>query len=133
MGKLEEAKGILTAIGMPKAQTNDRSAYVLLALSNLFEGSAWSKAEKLSMRIVDMMSFMSQNYEKRYKPNTRETIRKYTIHQFVDSAIAERSTDSADQPTNSPNYGYHLTNEMLSLVQTYGRAGSSVSLTSKAN
>jgi len=120
VGKLEEAKGILTAIGMPKAQTNDRSAYVLLALSNLFEGSAWSKAEKLSMRIVDMMSFMSQNYEKHYKPNTRETIRKYTIHQFVDSAIAERSTDSADQPTNSPNYGYHLTNEMLSLVQTYG-------------
>ena len=120
MGKLEEAKGVLTAIGMPKAQTNDRSAYVLLALSNLSEGTSWSFAEKPTMRIVDLMNFMSENYEKHYKPNTRETIRKDTIHQFVDGAVAERNTDSADRPTNSPNYSYCLTDEMLSLIQTYG-------------
>jgi len=120
VGKLEEAKGVLTAIGMPKAQTNDRSAYVLLALSNLSEGTSWSFAEKPTMRIVDLMNFMSENYEKHYKPNTRETIRKDTIHQFVDGAVAERNTDSADRPTNSPNYSYCLTDEMLSLIQTYG-------------
>ena len=120
MGKLEEAKGILAAIGMPKAQTNDRSAYVLLALSNLIEGASWKTAEKTAMRIVDMMNFMSSNYGKLYKPNTRETIRKDTIHQFVDGAVAERNTDSANRPTNSPNYSYCLTDEMLSLIQTYG-------------
>ena len=120
MSKLEEAKGILTAIGMPKAQTNDRSAYVLLALSSLTENMSWSIAKKPAMRIVDMMNFMSENYEKHYKPNTRETIRKDTIHQFVDGAVAERNTDSANRPTNSPNYSYCLTDEMLSLIQTYG-------------
>ena len=119
MGKLEEAKGILTAIGMLKAQTNDRSAYVLLALSNLAEGSSWSSAEKPAMRIIDMMNFMSENYGKHYKPNTRETIRKDTIHQFVDGAVAERNTDRAGRPTNSPNYSYCLTDEMLYLIQAY--------------
>jgi len=120
MSKLEEAKGILSAVGMPKAQTNDRSAYVLLALSNLREGTPWQKATRSEMRIVDVMNFMQVHYGKEYKPNTRETIRKDTIHQFVDAAVAERNTDSANRPTNSPNYCYCLTFEMLSLVQSYG-------------
>ncbi|MDR1915880.1 MAG: hypothetical protein LBQ58_04825 [Synergistaceae bacterium] len=120
MSKLEEAKGILAAIGMPKAQTNDRSAYVLLALADLKEENNWAKAEKPEMRIIDMMNFMAANYGKEYKPNTRETIRKDTIHQFVDGAVAERNTDSADRPTNSPNFCYCLTNEMLQLVKSYG-------------
>lgn len=120
MGKLEEAKGILAAIGMPRAQTNDRSAYVLLSLSNLKETDIWSHANKPEMRIVDMMNFMSEHYGKTYKPNTRETIRKDTIHQFVDAAVAERNTDSMERPTNSPNYCYRLTDEMYTLVKTYG-------------
>jgi hypothetical protein len=120
MGKLEEAKGILAAIGMPKAQTNDRSAYVLLSLANLKETDPWSHADKPEMRIVDMMGFMSENYGKVYKPNTRETIRKDTIHQFVDGAVAERNTDSTNRPTNSPNYCYRLADEMLALIKNYG-------------
>jgi hypothetical protein len=120
MGKLEEARGILSAIGMPKAQTNDRSAYVLLALADLKENTNWAKAAQPEMRIVDMMKFMQANYGKEYKPNTRETIRKDTIHQFVDAAVAERNTDSAGRPTNSPNYCYRLTKEMLCLLQSYG-------------
>ena len=120
MSKLEEAKGILSAIGMPKAQTNDRSAYVLLALADLKENISWTDAAQPEMRIVDMMNFMQVNYGKEYKPNTRETIRKDSIHQFVDAAVAERNTDSANRPTNSPNFCYRLTNEMLGLIQAYG-------------
>jgi len=99
MGKLEEAKGILSAIGMPMAQTNDRSAFVLLSLANIKEDDNWQSAEKPDLRIVDMMNFMFEHYDKVYKPNTRETIRKDTIHQFVDGAVAERNMDSADRPT----------------------------------
>ena len=120
MGKLQEAKGILSAIGMPKAQTNDRSAYVLLALAGLKEEADWTIASNPEMRIVDMMNFMAANYGKEYKPNTRETIRKDTIHQFVDGAVAERNTDSADRPTNSPNFCYRLTHEMIQLIKSYG-------------
>ena len=104
MSKLEEAKGILSAIGMPNQQTNDRSAYVLLALAGIKESDAWRTAKKPVMRIVDMINFMSEYYNKVYKPNTRETIRKDTIHQFVDGAVTERNTDSTNRPTNSPKY-----------------------------
>jgi hypothetical protein len=66
------------------------------------------------------MNFMAANYGKEYKPNTRETIRKDTIHQFVDGAVVERNADSADRPTNSPNSCYCLTDEMLRLIKAYG-------------
>jgi hypothetical protein len=120
VSKLQEAKGILSAIGMPSQQANDRSAYVLLALADIKESDTWATAKKPEMRIVDMMNFMSEYYNKIYKPNTRETIRKDTIHQFVDGAVAERNTDSVDRPTNSPKYSYCLTDEMLELIKTYG-------------
>lgn len=121
MGKLEEAKGILSAIGMPRAQTNDRSAYVLLALANIKEADLWQSATKLDLRIVDTMNFMAEHYGKVYKPNTRETIRKDTIHQFVEGAVAERNTNSSNRPTNSPNFCYCLTDEMLTLIKDYGK------------
>jgi hypothetical protein len=120
MGKLEEAKGILSAIGMPKEQTNDRSAYVLLALAGVREDMPWSKATVASMRIVDTMNFMAANFQKIYKPNTRETIRKDTMHQFVEGAVVQKNVDSLNRPTNSPNFSYCLTDEMLALIKTYG-------------
>ena len=129
MSKLEEARGILTAIGMPEAQTNDRSAYILLALADLKEDSEWEDARQPELRIVDMMNFMHINYDKEYKPNTRETIRKDTVHQFVDAAVAERNTGSVNRPTNSPNYCYRLTGEMLKLIQSYGTSNWQTQLT----
>jgi len=119
MSKLEEAKGILSAIGMPKAQTNDRSAYVLLALAGLQEHTSWASAKQSELRIVDMMGFMSVHHSKVFKPNTRETIRRDTLHQFVEGAVAQRNV-SGDRPTNSPKYCYQLTDEMLVLVRSYG-------------
>lgn len=120
MSKLDEAKDILSAIGMPKEQTNDRSAYVLLSLANIKNSDAWADAKTTSLRIVDIMNFMAENYGKIYKPNTREIIRKSTIHQFVEGAVIEKNIDERDRPTNSPNYRYSLTDEMLCLIKTYG-------------
>lgn len=120
MGKLEEAKGILSAIGMPNKQTNDRSAYVLLALADIKENTEWIKAISRSMRIVDIMKFMSEHYDKHYMPNSRETIRKDTIHLFVEAAVVHRNNDAVDRPTNSPNFSYCLTKEMVGLLKTYG-------------
>jgi len=120
MSKVTEAKEILSAIGMPSQQAKDRSAYVLLALTDIKESDTWTSAKKPKMRIVDMMNFMSEYYNKVYKPNTRETIRKNTIHQFIDGAVTERNSDSTDRPTNSSKFSYCLTDEMLELVKTYG-------------
>ncbi|HDR7656207.1 restriction endonuclease [Bacillus wiedmannii] len=120
MRKLQEAKDILKALGMPKQQYNDRSGYVLLALAGVKENDRWNDATINSLRIVDIMDFMAENYNKIYKPNSRETIRKESIHQFVDGAIAVSNDDDDERATNSPKYSYRLTNETLETIQSYG-------------
>ena len=120
VGKLEEAKEILKALGMPKQQYNDRSAYTFLALTGIKEEDSWNKATNNPMRIVDMMNFMAEYYGKVYKPNTRETIRKDTIHQFCDGAITVRNVDDEERATNSPLYSYRLTDEVLEVIHAYG-------------
>ncbi|RJP77045.1 MAG: restriction endonuclease, partial [Desulfobacteraceae bacterium] len=42
---IKEANQILTSLGLPRAQQNDRSALCLLALINLTPQKKWSKAE----------------------------------------------------------------------------------------
>ncbi|MBF7150001.1 BsuBI/PstI family type II restriction endonuclease [Bacillus toyonensis] len=120
MGKLEEAKEILKKLGMPKQQYNDRSGYVLLALAGVREDDSWNDASINSLRIVDMMNFMAEHYEKIYKPNSRETIRKESVHQFVDGAIAVSNDDDDERATNSPKYSYRLADETLEVIQAYG-------------
>lgn len=119
MGKIDDAKEILKALGMPKPQQNDRSGYVLLALAGVKEDDSWAEASINSLRIVDMMDFMARYYNKIYKPNSRETIRKETIHQFVEGAIAVSNDDDGERATNSPKYSYQLTDETLKVIQSF--------------
>lgn len=119
MSKVADAKKILQLLGMPPKQFNDRSAMTFLALLGLKENDSWSTATNLSYRIVDIMAFIRENYGKDYKPNSRETFRKETIHQFVEGAICERNTDDENRATNSPNYSYKVTNETLELIQSF--------------
>ncbi|MDQ0215559.1 hypothetical protein J2S13_001977 [Oikeobacillus pervagus] len=120
MGKLQEAKDILKQLGMPPKQYNDRSGYVFLALAGVKEEDSWADASINSLRIVDMMEFMAKHYGKIYKPNSRETIRKESIHQFVDGAIAVSNDDDDERATNSPKYSYRLADETLEVIQAYG-------------
>lgn len=44
MSKLEDARKILTALQVPKAQKKDMCCYTLLALAGLDEDGAWESA-----------------------------------------------------------------------------------------
>ncbi|MGO4548091.1 BsuBI/PstI family type II restriction endonuclease [Paenibacillus sp. 2TAB23] len=121
MGKLIEAKEILKALGMPKPQQNSRSAYVLLSLAGLKEEDNWSDASINSLRTVDMMKFMAEHYGKIYAANSREDIRKESVHQFCDGAIAFKNEDDDERATNSPKYSYRLTDEVLEVIQSYSK------------
>ena len=78
MSKINEALVILKAVGMPRAQQNERSALTLLALINVKNNGSWSKAEEKSIRIHDILTFIKIHYRKTYAENTRETIRRQT-------------------------------------------------------
>ena len=115
MSKIENAKNILKAIGMPAAQQSDICAYTLLALSNITESEAWNTASSSWIRIHDILEFIREKFGVNYAENSRETFRKQALHHFRNAALIE---DNA-KPTNSPNYRYRLTTETQVLLRSY--------------
>lgn len=116
MSKIEEAKAILKELNVPYKQQTDLCCYVLLALADMKENSTWADASNKWIRIHDLMSFLKKNYQVIYAENSRETIRKQAMHHFRNAAFIEDN----GQATNSPNYRYKLTEEMLNLIKSFG-------------
>lgn len=117
---IDAAKQILIALGLPRAQHNERSALCLLALLNLRPGIAWSDAQNPLLGITPIMDWAKEHYGKKYKPNTRETVRRQTIHQFCDAGIAIYNPDEPGRPVNSPKTVYQMEPTALALFRTYG-------------
>ena len=116
MPKKDDARAILSAIGMPARQQNDMCCHTLLAFCKVSEDTDWRKANNDWMRIHDVMQFITENYGINYAANTRETIRKQAVHPFRTAAIIEDN----DMSTNSPKYAYRITREFLETVRHYG-------------
>ncbi|MEB3826795.1 BsuBI/PstI family type II restriction endonuclease [Phormidium sp. CCY1219] len=121
--KVEETKGILSKIGLPSPQQNDRSALTLLALLDLKPRDRWSDAGCPLLGITPIMEFIAKFYEKNYKPNTRETFRRQTIHQFVEAGIVIRNPDDYSRPLNSPHTVYQIEESTLELLKSYDTDG----------
>jgi len=115
-----DALSILTALKLPRKQLNERSALVLLALIDLKPGDSWSQASTPLLGIKPIMKFMGEHYGKQYAENTREIIRKDTIHQFVDAGIAVSNPDKPDRAVNSPKWCYQITPDTLELIRSFG-------------
>jgi BsuBI/PstI restriction endonuclease domain/BsuBI/PstI restriction endonuclease HTH domain len=116
------AQQIIVSLGIPRAQQNERSALCLLALLNLAPGKAWADAEKPLVGITPIMDWAREHYGKAYAPNTRETIRRYSMHQFCDAGVARYNPDKPDRPVNSPNAVYQIEASALRLLRTFGTA-----------
>ena len=114
------ALAILKSLGLPRAQQNERSALSLLALLDLKPGTDWKAAQSRRIGITPIMDWIRTNYGKDYAPNTRETIRRQTMHQFCDAGIALLNPDKPDRPPNSPKNVYQIEPAALTLLQSYG-------------
>lgn len=117
---LVEALAILKLLGMPRAQQNDRTALCLLALTNLTREKDWEEIESRLIGITPMMEFASKNYGRKYAPNSRETFRRFSMHQLVQAGIARYNPDDPSRPTNSPNAVYQIAPAALSLLKSFG-------------
>lgn len=120
MSKIEEAKDLLNALGLPPPQRNELAALTLLTLAGLTEADSWQKAQRRSIRIHDMILFVEQNYHKRYAENTRETFRRQVLHQFEQARLIDLNPDDPSLPTNSPRTHYAITEALLPIVRNYG-------------
>lgn len=117
---IEAAHQIIMSLGLPRAQQNERSALSLLALLNLTPDKSWARAEKPLIGITPIMDWAREHYGKDYAPNTRETFRRQTMHQFCDAGLALYNPDKPDRPVNSPKAVYQIEPAALNLLRTFG-------------
>jgi len=118
--KIKEALQILIDLGVPKGQQNERTALCLLALADIKKNSQWLEANNPLIGITPMMEFAKTAYMKEYAPNTRETFRRFSMHQLVEAGIALYNPDKTDRPVNSPQTVYQLTPLVLHIVKLFG-------------
>lgn len=116
MSKIDEAKEILNALQVPTRQQNGMCCRTLLAMAAILENSRWENATNDWIRIHDVIAFSNSNYGTTYAENSRETFRKQAMHHFRNAAFIEDNGEA----TNSPNYRYRLTDEMLALIRSFG-------------
>jgi len=102
---------------LPRQQLNERSALTLLSLLGIKPESDWENADNPLMGITPMMDFFFEYYGKKYAPNTRETVRRQTVHQFLQAALIIANPDKPSRPTNSPKAVYQIEPSALKLLK----------------
>jgi len=118
--RINEALEVLKALNLPREQHNERSALTLLALLNLKPQTSWTDASASLLGITEIMSYVREHYNAHYAPNTRETFRRFTMHQFVQAGLVLHNPDDPQRPTNSPANRYQVEPAALALLRTYG-------------
>lgn len=119
--QVQEARLVLESLGFDAERSNERSALVLLALLQLRPSQPWSEATAPLLGTRAVMDWIRDHYEVSYAANTRETIRRFTLHQFVDAALVQENPDDPVRPVNSPRWCYQVQPRALGIMRTYGR------------
>ncbi|HPA50585.1 MAG TPA: BsuBI/PstI family type II restriction endonuclease [Thermoanaerobaculia bacterium] len=120
MGKLEDGKKILKALGLPPQQQTDIASYTLLALADVGKRVPWASADRRSMKIHAIKEWVGETYGKVYAENTRETFRRQVLHQLEQARVVDRNPDDPTLPVNSPRTHYALTADALAVVRAFG-------------
>src|ERR1700722_15778593 len=105
---VDAALKILVALGFPRAQQNERSALTLLAIVDLTPKKKWDQATNPLIGITPIMDWAAKHYSKKYAPNTRETVRRQTMHQFMQAGLVLYNPDNPTRPVNSPHAVYQV-------------------------
>lgn len=117
---ISDALRILQALNVPREQQNERSALTLLTLLGMAPGRRWADAQAPMLGITEMMNHFRKHFGKKYAPNTRETVRRFTVHQFVQMGLVLANPDDPGRPVNSPDNRYQVAPALLKLAREYG-------------
>jgi hypothetical protein len=105
---IAEAREALRQLGFDAVRSNERSAMTLLALLDLKPGTPWSAATDRLSGVTPLMAWIARNLGRVYAPNSRETIRRQTLHQFVDAGLVAQNPDDPGRPVNSGKNVYKI-------------------------
>ncbi len=121
--QIADARSLLKDLGFDQERTNERSALVLLSLLQLGPGDEWSSASNPMMGTKAIMDWIAGHYEIQYAPNTRETIRRFTLHQFTAALLVVENPDEPQRPVNSPKWCYQVHPRTLEVIRARGSGG----------
>ncbi len=127
--KVRVAQQALKELGLPKQQQNVRTALVLLSMLSLEPGEPWRTASGQVLGVAESMDWMADHYPDvkkgrddptRYRTGSRESVRKFSIHQLVAAGVLEKNADDKDRATNSSDYSYRPTQIALDALRKFG-------------
>lgn len=119
MTMIEEAKNLLKLFEFDEKRTNDMAARTLLSLLNLREGDTWNQATNNRIGVRGLMDWMRNNLDYQIAENSRETVRREVLHQFVAAAFCEHNDDDPNRPTNSSKNVYRVSPNALNVIRMY--------------
>lgn len=99
IASVDDCRSLLRNLVLDHERRNKRSALVLLSLLALAPDDSWSDAKAVPLRTVEIMDWIRERYGIAYKPNTRETIRRQTLHQFIQAHLI---IENPDDPHGGP-------------------------------
>ena len=67
-----------------------------------------------------MMGFIRSEYGVDYAPNTRETVRRFSLHQLVQAGVVIENPDQPLRPVNSPRWCYQASPAAMTLLRAFG-------------
>ena len=120
MSTVQEAQDILRAFEFDSRRTNEASARTLLALAGLDENNTWADSTNERMGVRAILDWMRGPLSHPIAENSRETIRRFVLHQFVDAGFRLYNDDNPGRPTNSSKNNYRLNPEALLTIRLYG-------------
>lgn len=115
----EEAKRLLKLFDFDEKRTNDMAARTLLSLLNLREGDTWDQATNNRIGVRGLMDWMRNNLDFPIAENSRETVRREVLHQFVAAVFCEHNDDDPNRPTNSSKNVYRVSPNALNVIRMY--------------
>lgn len=121
--RVAQAKRVLAALNFDEVRQNERSARTLLALLHLTPETPWAEATNPMLGIKAIREWIGAHFGFGYADNSRESIRKETLHQFVDATLIVENPDQPGRPINSPNWCYQVTDLALDLLRTFEEPG----------
>jgi hypothetical protein len=118
---VQQAREALTDLGFEKALANERSALTLLGLLGMTPEMQWKDATRELRGVTELMNWMAAHFGKEYAPNSRETVRRFSLHQFVEAGLAVRNPDNPQRPINSPDTCYQIDETAYELLRAFGK------------
>lgn len=117
---VNQTRKLLEDIGMDSERSNERSALTFLALAHMDEDTAWIDATGEMYTTREIMDWIRDRLGTDYAPNTRETIRRFTLHQLIAGGAVDYNADDPNRATNSPKNNYRITPKLLDVVHSIG-------------